>query len=52
VETDASEIMEVGSETVPGILRTDGYIRAMFDAQGVDPADKIINDTLGGWAAI
>ncbi|GAB3443317.1 helix-turn-helix transcriptional regulator [Actinophytocola sediminis] len=46
LEADASEIMEVRSEIVTGILQTDDYIRAMFDAQGVDPDDKIINDTL------
>ena len=46
LETDASEIMEVGTEIVPGILQTDSYIRAMFDAQGVDPADRIVEDTL------
>jgi hypothetical protein len=46
LETDASEIMEVGAEIVPGILQTDDYIKAMFDAQGVDPADRIVEDTL------
>jgi transcriptional regulator with XRE-family HTH domain len=46
LETDASEIMEVRSEIITGILQTDDYIRAMFDAQGVDPADRIVDDTL------
>jgi transcriptional regulator with XRE-family HTH domain len=46
LETDASEIMEVRSEIITGILQTDDYIRAMFDAQGVDSADKIIEDML------
>jgi transcriptional regulator with XRE-family HTH domain len=46
LETDATEIMDVGSEIVIGILQTDDYIRAMFGAQGVDPADRIIEDTL------
>ena len=46
LEADASEIMKVGTEIVPGILQTDTYIRAMFDAQGVDPADRIVDDTL------
>jgi len=46
LETDASEIMEVRSEIITGILQTDAYIRAMFDAQDVDPDDKIIEDTL------
>ncbi|WP_133903430.1 helix-turn-helix domain-containing protein [Actinophytocola oryzae] len=46
LEADASEIMEVGTEIVPGILQTDDYIRAMFDAQEVDPADRIVDDTL------
>ncbi|MFC4854139.1 helix-turn-helix domain-containing protein [Actinophytocola glycyrrhizae] len=46
LETDANEIMKVDSEIVTGILQTDDYIRAMFDAQGADPIDKIIDDTL------
>jgi transcriptional regulator with XRE-family HTH domain len=46
LEADASEIMEVRSEIITGILQTDDYIRAMFDAQGVDPEDRIVDDTL------
>ncbi|HEX6351367.1 helix-turn-helix transcriptional regulator [Actinophytocola sp.] len=46
LEADATEIMEVRSEIITGILQTDAYIRAMFDAQGVDPADRIVDDTL------
>jgi transcriptional regulator with XRE-family HTH domain len=46
LEADASEILEVRSEIITGILQTDAYIRAMFDAQGVDPADQIVEDTL------
>ncbi|GLZ41119.1 helix-turn-helix transcriptional regulator [Actinokineospora sp. NBRC 105648] len=46
LEKDADEILLVGSEVVPGILQTDDYIRAMFAAQGVDPAEKQVDDTL------
>lgn len=46
LETDASEIMEVRSEIITGILQTDDYIRAMFAAQGADPADQSVEDTL------
>ncbi|SER38316.1 Helix-turn-helix domain-containing protein [Actinokineospora terrae] len=46
LETDASEIMEVGTEIIPGILQTDDYIRAMFDAQGEDAADHVVDDAL------
>jgi transcriptional regulator with XRE-family HTH domain len=46
LEADASEIMEVRSEIITGILQTDDYIRAMFDAQGIDLADQIVDDTL------
>jgi transcriptional regulator with XRE-family HTH domain len=46
LEADASEIMEVGTEIIPGILQNDSYIRAMFDAQGADPTDRTVEDTL------
>ncbi|WP_026421438.1 helix-turn-helix domain-containing protein [Actinokineospora inagensis] len=46
LESDASEIMEVRSEIITGVLQTDDYIRAMFDAQGIDPDDSVVGDTL------
>ncbi|GLW91602.1 transcriptional regulator [Actinokineospora globicatena] len=46
LETDASEIMRVGTENIPGILQTDDYIRAMFNAQGADAGDHVVDDTL------
>ncbi|PPK67835.1 helix-turn-helix transcriptional regulator [Actinokineospora auranticolor] len=46
LETDASEIKRVATEVIPGLLQKEVYIRAMFDAQGVDPTDRIVDDTL------
>jgi transcriptional regulator with XRE-family HTH domain len=46
LESDATEVMNVCSEVVPGILQTDTYVRAMFDGQGVDPADRKVVDSL------
>ncbi|OLF14620.1 helix-turn-helix domain-containing protein [Actinophytocola xanthii] len=46
LESDATEVMNVCSEVVPSILQTDTYVRAMFDGQGVDPADRKVTDTL------
>ncbi|RLK61453.1 helix-turn-helix domain-containing protein [Actinokineospora cianjurensis] len=46
LETDASEIKAVGAEVVPGILQTDNYIRAMFDAQGTEAAGDEMDATL------
>ncbi|GAA3012038.1 helix-turn-helix transcriptional regulator [Actinokineospora diospyrosa] len=46
LEADATEIMEVRSEIITGILQTDDYIRAMFEAQGTDAADQEVDDAL------
>ncbi|MBM7776460.1 transcriptional regulator with XRE-family HTH domain [Actinokineospora baliensis] len=46
LETDATEIMRVGAEIIPGNLQTDDYIRAMFEAEGVDSADHVVDDAL------
>jgi transcriptional regulator with XRE-family HTH domain len=46
LEDGATEIMEFGSEIVTGLLQTENYIRAMFTAQGIDPTDKQMDDTL------
>src|SRR3981081_2228655 len=37
-ERGASEIMQVGSEIVPGILQTEAYTRGMFVGRGSHPA--------------
>jgi transcriptional regulator with XRE-family HTH domain len=46
LEGVATEIMDVSSEIVPGILQTESYTRAMFVAQGVHPDDHKIDDTV------
>jgi transcriptional regulator with XRE-family HTH domain len=46
LEAGATEIMDVSSEIVPGILQTDAYTSAMFVAQGVHPDDQQIEDTI------
>jgi transcriptional regulator with XRE-family HTH domain len=46
LEGVATEIMYVGSEIVPGILQTEAYTRAMFNAQGVHPDDHKVDDTV------
>jgi transcriptional regulator with XRE-family HTH domain len=46
LESGATEIMEVCSEIVTGILQTEAYTRAMFVAQGVHPEDQIIEETI------
>lgn len=46
LEIGATEIMEVCSEIVPGILQTETYTQAMFVAQGVHPDDQRIEDTI------
>jgi transcriptional regulator with XRE-family HTH domain len=46
LESGATEIMEVRSEIITGILQTEAYTRAMFVAQGVHPEDQIIEETI------
>ncbi|MDQ3401796.1 MAG: helix-turn-helix domain-containing protein [Actinomycetota bacterium] len=46
LERGATTIMETSSLIVPGLLQTVGYTRSMFAAQGVDPDDKIVHDTV------
>ena len=46
LERGATGVLNVGSEIIPGILQTDAYIRAMFAAQGMNPTDQQINDTV------
>jgi transcriptional regulator with XRE-family HTH domain len=46
LESDATEVLNVCAEVVPGILQTDTYVRAIFDGRGVDPADREVTDTL------
>ncbi len=46
LETDATEIKKVDSEIVTGLLQTDAYIRALFDAEGIDPTDRVVEDAL------
>src|SRR5438093_120410 len=46
LEGVATEIMDVSSEIIPGILQTEAYTRAMFVAQGVHPDDHTIDDTI------
>ncbi len=45
-EQSASQIMQVGSEIVPGNLQTEGYTRAMFLGQGSYPEHKTVEDTV------
>lgn len=46
LEAGATEIMDVSSEIVPGILQTPAYTKAMFAAQGFHPDDQQIEDTI------
>ncbi len=45
-EQSASQIMQVGSEVVPGNLQTESYTRAMFLGQGSHPEHKAVEDTV------
>ena len=46
MEQGASQIMQVGSEIVPGNLQTESYTRAMFTGQGSDPASTAVEDVV------
>lgn len=46
LEAGATEIMEVCSAIITGILQTEAYTRAMYLAQGVHPEDQQIEDTI------
>jgi transcriptional regulator with XRE-family HTH domain len=46
LESGATEIMEVRSEIITGILQTEAYTQAMFVAQGVHPQDQLIEETI------
>ncbi|MGH3857805.1 MAG: helix-turn-helix domain-containing protein [Pseudonocardiaceae bacterium] len=46
LEQGASQIMQVGSEIVPGNLQTEQYTRAMFLSQGSHPDRKTMEDTV------
>jgi transcriptional regulator with XRE-family HTH domain len=46
LETSATEIMIFRSEIITGIFQTETYIRAMFVAQGFDPDDEEIGNTV------
>lgn len=46
LESGATEIMDVCSEIIPGILQTPAYTRAMYTAQGFHPDDQQIEDTI------
>lgn len=46
LEQGASQIMQVGSEIVPGNLQTENYTRAMFLGQGSHPDHKTMEDTV------
>jgi transcriptional regulator with XRE-family HTH domain len=45
-EQGASQIMQVGSEIVPGNLQTENYTRAMFLGQGSHPDHQTIENTV------
>ncbi|MDQ4032969.1 MAG: DUF5753 domain-containing protein [Actinomycetota bacterium] len=45
-EQGASQIMQVGSEIVPGNLQTESYTRAMFLGQGSHPDHQDMEDTV------
>jgi transcriptional regulator with XRE-family HTH domain len=45
-ERGASEIMQVGSEIVPGILQTEAYTRGMFVGRCNNPANTVVEDTV------
>lgn len=46
LEQSASQIMQVGSEIVPGNLQTENYTRAMFLGQGSFPDHQTMEDTV------
>ncbi|MGQ0778272.1 MAG: helix-turn-helix domain-containing protein [Pseudonocardiales bacterium] len=46
LEEGASQIMQVGSEIVPGNLQTESYTRAMFLSQGSFPDHQTMEDTV------
>ncbi|HEU0090214.1 MAG TPA: helix-turn-helix transcriptional regulator [Pseudonocardiaceae bacterium] len=46
LEQGASQIMQVGSEIVPGNLQTESYTRAMFLSQGSHADHKTMEDTV------
>jgi transcriptional regulator with XRE-family HTH domain len=46
LEQGASQIMQVGSEIVPGNLQTESYTRAMFLSQGSHPDHQTMEDTV------
>ena len=46
LEQGASQIMQVGSEIVPGNLQTESYTRAMFLGQGSFPDHQTMEDTV------
>jgi len=46
LEQGASQIMQVGSEIVPGNLQTESYTRAMFLSQGSNPDHQTMEDTV------
>ncbi|HVK21552.1 MAG TPA: DUF5753 domain-containing protein [Actinokineospora sp.] len=46
LELGATEIMEVGSEIIPGILQTEAYTRAMFAAYGSEPDEEVVKETV------
>ncbi|MGH3874284.1 MAG: helix-turn-helix domain-containing protein [Pseudonocardiaceae bacterium] len=45
-EQSASQIMQVGSEIVPGSLQTESYTRAMFHGQGSHADHQTLEDTV------
>ncbi|MGH3829887.1 MAG: helix-turn-helix domain-containing protein [Pseudonocardiaceae bacterium] len=45
-ERGASQIMQVGSEIVPGNLQTESYTRAMFHGQGSHADHQTVEDTV------
>ncbi|MGH3718057.1 MAG: helix-turn-helix domain-containing protein [Pseudonocardiaceae bacterium] len=45
-EQGASQIMQVGSEIVPGNLQTESYTRAMVSGRGSFPDHKTVEDTV------
>ncbi|MGH3980422.1 MAG: helix-turn-helix domain-containing protein [Pseudonocardiaceae bacterium] len=46
LEQGASQMIQVGSEIVPGNLQTENYTRAMFLSQGSHPDHKTMEDTV------